>query len=143
MYNHCFLPLFHIAGHYPVEINLSVSPRGNYSLSIFIEDDEGSTAESTVFYPIEGLSPTGWFEHYELGLMLCSYSITTVECPTHTAPAKVPTLFVWMVKDSPRLSGDSVEVDIVISRPTQLLNCILRGVTTMSYRRDCKYTCSY
>ena len=55
---------FHHAGDYPIEINLSVSPKGNYSLTIFIEDDEGFEAASTVHYSINNLISTGWLDHH-------------------------------------------------------------------------------
>ena len=44
-----------------MEINAVVSPPGNHVLKIYVEDDEGFRAESTVHYFIEeGTKPTGY-----------------------------------------------------------------------------------
>ena len=52
-------------GSYPVVINLGVSPPGNHSLEISIEDDEGFQAAAIVPYFIEeGSNPTGWLKNF-------------------------------------------------------------------------------
>ena len=49
-----------LTGSYPVDINRDVSPLGNHSLTISVEDDEGFTAEAMVSYFLqEDIKPTG------------------------------------------------------------------------------------
>ena len=55
----------------------------------------------------------------------------------HTVPAAVPPLVVKFINDSPRVMGDSVEADILISRPVQSLVCRLRG-PNVTIEKDCK-----
>ena len=49
-----------IIGSYPLAINRDVSPLGNYTLTVFVRDDEGFEADVTVPYILEEDSkPTG------------------------------------------------------------------------------------
>lgn len=52
-------------------------------------------------------------------------------------PAAVPPLLVSFINDSPRIHGDTVEADILLSRPVQSLVCRLRGAMIHT-EKDCK-----
>jgi hypothetical protein len=94
-----------------VAINRDVSPLGNHSLTISVEDDEGFQAETTVPYFLQ-------------------------EDSKPTAPAAVPPLVVSFINNSPHVQGDSVEAEILLSRPVQSLVCKLKG-PTLSLQQDC------
>ena len=68
--NHCYH-----SGSYPVAINRDVSPLGNHSLTIYVEDDEGFLAETTVAYFLEeDLKPTGYIANPYKSDMCCTMS---------------------------------------------------------------------
>ena len=49
----------------------------------------------------------------------------------------VPPLVVKFINDSPRMMGDSVEADILISRPVQSLICMKAG--SFITEQDCEH----
>ena len=57
------MPLFQylsLLGSLPVHINRDVSPLGNHTLTISVEDDEGFQTEATVSYFLQkDIKPTG------------------------------------------------------------------------------------
>ena len=61
-----------------------------------------------------------------------------------TVPAVVPPLVVSFINDSPRVHGDGVEADILLSRPVQSLICRLRAQGSEPIEEDCEqYTYSH
>ena len=55
----CFV-VYYYTGSYTLAINRDVSPIGNYTLTVFVRDDEGFEADATVQYILEQDSkPTG------------------------------------------------------------------------------------
>ena len=126
-----------------------MSPPGRHSLRIIIEDDEGFTAEDTVSYFIEiGSVPTGQYAialftrysfishfHTHEPCLCCTLS-TMLLCTT--VPGQVPPLTVHFINDSPRVMNNSVEADIVLSRPVQSLVCNVRS-TSVDISMDCEF----
>ena len=55
-----------------------------------------------------------------------------------TASAIVPPLVVSFINDSPRVHGDTVEADVLLSRPVQSLVCRLRAQGSEPIEKDCK-----
>ena len=56
---------------------------------------------------------------------------------TSLDPPQVPPLLVQFINNSPRLTTNSVKVDIALSRPVQSLVCVLKGLST-STTVNCK-----
>lgn len=107
-----------------------MSPLGNHTLTIFVEDDEGFQAEATIPYLLrEDSKPTGMYYNWWL-LHASVYNMHECKCIIHSVAAIVPPLVVSFISDSPQVLGDSVEADILISRPVQSLVCKLKGTST-------------
>ena len=64
--------------------------------------------------------------------------IVHVDLSLCTVPAVVPPLTVSFIGDSPRVQEDSVEADILLSRPVQSLICRLKG-GSLTTEQDCEY----
>ena len=54
-------------------------------------------------------------------------------------PAVVPPLLVSFINDSPRVMRDSMEADILLSRPVQSLVCRLKRGRVEVDEVDCEY----
>ena len=66
-------------------------------------------------------------------------AVLLVHC-FYTAPDQVPPLLVSFINDSPRVMRDSVEADILLSRPVQSLVCRLKRTQDPDYveEADCE-----
>ena len=88
----------------------------------------GSCLHSLYAIPLNP-STTPTIEHNRTPLLTHWYT---------TVPAQVPPLTVHFINDSPRVINNSLEADIVLSRPVQSLVCYLKS-TSMSASMDCEY----
>ena len=118
-----------------------MSPPNEHILVVTAIDDEGFTAEDETDYFIASDSTaTGMYIssiHYNIGpsLSLIQADSTNMAFNNIIVPAQVPPLEVSLINDSPRVVNNSVEVDILISRPVQRLVCKLKGVA----EKDCEH----
>ena len=70
-------------------------------------------------------------------------SLTVIYTDVIAVPAVVPPLLVSFINDSPRVMRDSVEADILLSRPVQSLVCRLKRGRVEVDEVDCEHCIMY
>ena len=112
----------------PLVITKDVSPTGTHSVRIVAS----SGVEDTVPYVISdtpGVQPTTCILLVAC-MVLVSFNLRrTYHCTYYlfSVVAQVPSLGVYLINGSPRVSNDSVEAEFQITRPVVGVRCFLRS----------------
>ena len=124
-----------MTGSLPIELNLAVSPPNEHMLVVTAIDDEGFSAEDETEYFIASNTLVCISIIHCIGPSLSLIQTDSTNMTFNVVSAQVPPLQVSLINDSPRVVNNTVEVDILISRPVQRLVCRLKGVP----EKDCEH----